>query len=155
METRYCHGETQPRFAAVDSATEIQVGDLVYLDTDDAKPASTSGLWSSNLATTQEAFHDKFLGVSDSRSLDGETRDIRVNTSGVFEFDCAAATFELGDLVGPAKASGNALESQKVVKVAGAQLAIGRVAKRYGSNTTRVEVEIISSVMRGGPQNIY
>jgi hypothetical protein len=95
----------------VDSATVIAIGDLVILDTDDAKPAS-SVTWDTNIATTQEAFHDKFLGVSDKRSQSGETEQIRENTSGIFEFDCASATFELGTLVGPAKASGDGLESQ-------------------------------------------
>ena len=34
------------------------------------------------------------------RSRSGETAPIRVATTGVFEFDCASGTFELGDMVG-------------------------------------------------------
>lgn len=149
---RQHYGETNPVVAAVDSGTEIEIGDMVFLDTDDAKPASTSALWDTDLETTQEAFHDEFLGVACQRSRSGDTTGVRVATSGVFEFDCAAATFELGALVGPAKASGNTLENGKVVAVDTANLAIGRVAKRYGSNTTKVLVRIESTVMQGGPQ---
>ena len=151
METRYISGIVNPIMSDVDSATVIAIGDLVILDTDDAKPASAIA-WDTNIATTQEAMHDKFLGIADSRSQSGETEQVRVNTSGVFEFDCASATFELGALVGVAKASGDGIESQKVVAVATANLAIGRVAQRYGTATTRVRVAIDSVVMTGGPR---
>ena len=36
---RWRYGDTNPVVAPVDSATVIEIGDLVYLDTDDAKPA--------------------------------------------------------------------------------------------------------------------
>jgi len=153
------YGETNPVVAAVDSTTELEIGDLVYQDTDDAKPAGydanddgTGDLWDTNIATTQEAFHDVFLGVCMQKSRSGDTNDVRVATSGYFEFDCAAATFELGDLVGPAKTGGNNLENGKVVAVATENLAIGRVAKRYGSNTTKVRVKVMSTVLDGGAQ---
>lgn len=150
---RHHYGETNPVVAAVDSATVIAIGDLVYQDTDDAKPAAST-TWDTNIATTQEAFHDVFLGVACQKSRSGDTDPIRVATRGVFEFDCAAATFELGALVGPAKQSGNAIENGKVVSVATANLAIGRVAKRYASNTTKVLVEIVSTIAHGGPQTM-
>lgn len=153
------YGETNPVVAAVDSSVVIEIGDLLFLNTDDARPAGqdtnsdgTGDLWNIDLATTQESFHDKFLGVACQASRDGDTDPIRVATTGVFEFACDAATFEIGDLVGPAKTSGNNLENGKVVAVAGANLAIGRVAKRYATNTTTVLVSIESTVMRGGPQ---
>ena len=140
-----------PVEAAVDSGTVIETGDLVWQDTDDAKPADdvTSA---TTLAGTQEAFHDAFLGVAEQASRDGDTSDIRVGTRGVWEFPCDAATFELGDLVGPAAGVSPAIVPQKVVAVATENLAIGRVAKRYPSNTTKVLVRIVSTVMDGGPQ---
>jgi hypothetical protein len=150
---RHRSGDPQHIEAAVDSATVIGIGDLLWLDTDDAKPAADKA-WDTNIATTQEAFHDVFLGLALEQSRAGDTAPISVATGGLVEFDCAAATFELGALVGPAKQTGNAIESQKVVSVATANLAIGRVAKRYASNTTKVLVEIISTVMRGGPQTM-
>ena len=36
---RWRYGDTYPVVLPVDSATVIEIGDLVYLDTDDAKPA--------------------------------------------------------------------------------------------------------------------
>jgi len=155
----YKYGDVHPVTSPVDSAVAVEIADLVYLDTDDVKSAGydadadgTGELWNTNIATTQEAFHDVFLGVSSQRSRVGDTKDVRVSTRGVFEFSCDAATFEIGDLVGPAKTSGNNLENQKVVAVATPNLAIGRVAKRYGSNTTTVYVEIVSTIQHGGPQ---
>jgi len=151
-QLRYRYGDTRPVVAAVDSATVIEVGDIVWQDTDDTKRAS--GLtWDTNTATTQETLHDRFLGVAEQSSIAGETTPLRIATGGVFEFDCVAATFELGALVGPAKASGNALLDGTVVAVATANLAIGRVCKRYATNTTKVLVEIESTVMRGGVQS--
>jgi hypothetical protein len=83
----------------------------------------------------------------------GDTQSIRIATSGVFEFDCGSATFELGDMVGGVEnTSGNALLDQTVAKVAAANLAIGRCARRVPVADTRVLVEIASTVMRGGVQ---
>lgn len=150
----WMYGEPNPvDTAAVPTATVIEKGDLIAVAAADNSPyAAADETWNIDLATTQEAFHDRFMGVSYDRSRAGDTDSIRCGTSGVHEFDCAAATFEVGDLVGPAKQSGNALESKKVVAVATANLAIGRVAKNYPSNTTKVYVEVFSTLMRGGVQ---
>lgn len=149
---RWRYGETSPVMSKeVVSATVIEIGDLV--EAPSGVPAKAADhTWNTNLATTQEEFHDNFLGVAMQRSRSGDTDQVRIATEGVFEFDCAAATFELGALVGPAKQSGNALESQKVVAVSTENLAIGRVAKRYGSNTTKVLVAISSVKLTGGAQ---
>ncbi|RIK72633.1 MAG: hypothetical protein DCC68_26205, partial [Planctomycetota bacterium] len=114
----------------------------------------TGDLWNTNLATTQEAFHDKFLGVAMQRSRAGDTDPIRVATTGVFEFDCVSGTYELGTLVSPDQTGGNNLRNQQVRSVTGTQhnLAIGRVAKRLGTAGTRVLVDIQSTVMTGGAQ---
>lgn len=149
---RWRYGDTNPVVAAVDSATVVEIGDAVYLDTDDAKPAGSLA-WSATIGETQDAFADKFLGIAMQRSKAGETTPIRVATTGVFELDCAAATFELGGLVGLAKAAGNALEPQKAVAVTDSARAIGRVAKREAASATSVLVDIKSAVMAGGVQN--
>jgi hypothetical protein len=149
---RWRHGDTKPRVTkAIATATVVEIGDLVEASSGTVQSAADH-TWNSNIAVTQEEFHDIFLGVAMQRSRSGDTDPIRVATAGVFEFTCAAATFEIGDLVGPAKATGNAMENQKVVAVATANLAIGRVAKRYAANTTTVLVEVESTVQRGGPQ---
>ena len=155
---RWRYGETNPVTLPVDSATDIEIGDLIRLDTDDAKPASSindiGGGGPATLAVAQELFHDAFTGVAMQRSRAGDTQPIRIATSGVFEFDAASATFELGDRVGVAQDGGSALEDQKVVGVAQnvPQRAVGRVAKRVASADTKVLVEISSTTMRDGPQ---
>jgi hypothetical protein len=147
---RWRYGDTNPVVAAVDSATVIEIGDLVWQDTDDAKPAS-SFAWTTDLATTRAGFAAKFLGVAMQRSRSGDTAAIRVATTGVFDFDCASAAFELGDLVGnEANAAANGLLDQDVAKVSLAAQAFGRVAKRQPTAGTSVLIDIRSTVMTGG-----
>jgi hypothetical protein len=147
---RWRYGDTNPVVAAVDAATVIEIGDLLWQDTDDAKPAAAltdEGTEAGN----QEALADAFLGVAMQRSRSGETAPVRVATTGVFEFDCVSGVFELGDLVGADEnGAGNALLNQQVAKVAASAGAIGRIAKRQAAATTSVLVDIRSTVMTGG-----
>ena len=147
---RWRYGDTNPVVAAVDSATVIEIGDLLWQDTDDAKPASDQADEGSETAN-QEAFAEKFLGVAMQRSRSGDTAPVRVATTGVFEFDCPSGTFELGDLVGADEnAAGDALLDQQVAKVTASPYAIARVAKREASAVTGVLVDVRSTVMTGG-----
>lgn len=141
---RHRSENANPRYYAVDSATVISVGDMCWLDTNDAKPAYDFA-WDTDLATTQRAFAQKFVGMSQDRSQAGETDEVSVAKNGVFEFDCASATFEVGDLVGPTATSTN-LDNQKVVAVATEDLAIGRVYQREASAVTKVKVQIITKL---------
>ena len=147
---RWRYGDTNPVVAAVDSATVIEIGDLLWQDTDDAKPASSLADQGSE-TDNQAAFTAAFLGVAMQRSRSGDTAPIRVATTGVFEFDCPSGTFELGDLIGADEnAAGDALLDQQVDAVADAQYAVGRVAKREASAATSVLVDVRSTVMTGG-----
>ncbi len=147
---RWRYGDTNPVVAAMDSDTVIEIGDLVLLNTDDAKPASML-VDQGTKAANQAAFAATFLGVAMQRSRSGENTPIRVATTGVFEFDCASGTFELGDMVGlDENAAGNALLNQQVAKVTAAADAVGRVAKRQPVAGTSVLVDIRSTVMTGG-----
>jgi hypothetical protein len=149
---RWRYGDTSPIVLAVDSATVIEIGDLVYLDTDDAKPASSQADAGSE-AANQEAFHDVFAGVAMQRSRAGDTRPIRVATRGVFEFPCPSSTFEVGALIGASEnGAGNGLEDQQVEGVATANLAVGRCAKRVNPAATTVLVEIVGTISHAGPQ---
>ncbi|MHB1033224.1 MAG: hypothetical protein ACYC35_23945 [Pirellulales bacterium] len=149
---RWRYGDTNPVVIPVDAATAIEIGDLVYLATDDARPASQQADQGSETAN-QGALHDNFLGVAMQRSRVGDTDPIRVATTGVFEFNCPSGTFELGALVGVDEAaSGTELEDQQVAGVAAADLAVGRVAKRVAAAGTRVLVDITSTVCHGGPR---
>jgi len=117
---RWRYGETNPVVAAVDAATEIEIGDLLWHDTDDAKPASD---------------------VPDQGS---------VATTGVFELGCQATAFELGDLVAAAQGTVDVLEDQQVAKASDPALSIGRAARREPNAATAVLVDIRSTVMTGG-----
>jgi hypothetical protein len=145
----------------VSSADTIEIGDLVYLSSGVAKPALTiediGGEGPATLAAAQEALHDDFIGVSMQYSPEGSEDPIRIATSGVFEFACASATFELGTRVGADDNAGaDALENQRVIAVSSSapQLAVGRVAKRVAAEATKVLVEIHSTVLRDGPQAV-
>ncbi|MGC3972385.1 MAG: hypothetical protein QM775_35095 [Pirellulales bacterium] len=149
---RWRYGETNPIVLPVDAATVIEIGDLVYLDVDDAKPASAHADQSSE-AANQSAFHNKFAGVAMQRSRAGDAEPIRIATTGVFEFAAPSNTREVGQLFGVDEAaSGTALEDQKVDNVSSAHLAIGRCARRVHPADTRVLIDIVSTVMYGGPQ---
>jgi hypothetical protein len=149
---RWRYGDTNPVMLQVAAETVVEIGDLVYQDGGDAVPASLQEDAGSE-AGNQEAFHDAFVGVAMQRSPEGSTDPIRVATSGVFEFVCASGTFEVGDLIGVDEAaSGTALEDQVVVKVATANLAVGRCARRVNPAATRVLVSVESTAMAGGPQ---
>ena len=147
---RWRYGDTNPVVAAVDSATVIEIGDLVYQDVDDAKPASSQADQGSETAN-QELLADNFLGVAMQRSRSGDSDPVRVATTGVFEFDCPSGTFELGDLVGvDENAGGNGLLDQQVAAVSASTYAIGRVAKRVATAAQSVLVDIRSTIMTGG-----
>lgn len=145
------YGDGEPVVTiAVPTATVIEVNDLIATNSSTEVPYPASDqAWDTDLATTQTAFATRFLGVAAKYSRNGDIDPIVVNTNGVFEFECAAAQFKLGDLVGPAKQSGNALERRKVVAVGSEALAIGRVAKRSpGANVTKVLVQLMTEVMK-------
>jgi hypothetical protein len=151
---RWRYGDTNPVMLPVAADTVIEIGDLVYQESGAALPASSQEDFGTE-AANQEGFHDAFAGVAMQASPEGASDSIRVATSGVFEFDCGSATCDVGDLLGVDEAaSGTALEDQVVVKVATANLAIGRSAKRVNPAATRVLVDVVSTIMRGGPQAV-
>ncbi len=145
---RWRYGDTNPVVAAVDSATVIEIGDLIYQDTDDAKPAAHVGMSNNKPEVAQEGFAHLFLGVAMQRSHSGDTDPIRVSTTGVFEFDCPLGTYELGQRMAIADGHGGELFNQRVLR--SNPCAIGRVAKRVTLLATSVLVDIRSTVMTGG-----
>lgn len=148
---RWRYGDTSPVVMAVEAETVVQIGDLVYLDNGAVKPASAAEDLESEEAN-QGFLHDGFVGVAMQRSRAGDVSPIRIATSGVFEFGCAALTFEVGDLIGGKEAAGGTqLENQVVAKVDATNLAIGRCVRRSPDATTSVLVDIVSTVVKGGP----
>ncbi len=133
--------------AAVDSATAINAGDAVFLDTDDVKPASSEA-WTGVLATTQENFVNHFLGIAlaDHPANSGAVTDFPVDISpmAVYEMDCASETHEVGDTLGMDKASGNNLLPSTLEKAAAASSCF-RCLRRNAAASTRIYVRMQSA----------
>lgn len=133
---RFRSGFVQLQRFPIDAATVIAPGDLVWLDTDDLKPAS-SFPWTTDLATTQTAFAAKFVGVAHQSSATGDTTPVSVDTSplAVYEFAVPAANFITGDLLAPQAAS-NLLLNQTLVKTNTTAAAIARAVESAASPAT-------------------
>lgn len=141
---RLRHDDVNKFMGAVDSAQVIEIGDLLYHDTDDVKPASNQTDQLSEEAN-QALFAGKFAGVAMQASDSGDTAAIRVATDGVFEFVCPSGTWEVGDLVGASENSGgNGLEDQQVESVSRPENALGYVAQREATAVTLVKVRLLS-----------
>lgn len=142
---RFRSGQVQLVKVRVDSGTVIEAGDLVYLDTDDAKPASDYP-WDTNLVTTQASFAAVFLGVAHQPSADGETESISVDVSplSVYEFDSQSATYELGDLLA-ADENASTLMNQQLEAVASSGDAIARAVQYNANSTTLLRVSFASA----------
>lgn len=149
---RWRYGDTNPVMLPVLSDTVIEIGDLVYLDTNNAKPASSLAD-QGTLLMNQATFRDNFVGVAMQASQSGDVASIRIATSGVFEFDSDTNAYELGELIGPSEnTAGNALEDQKIEGVSSIGNALGRCAKRVQPASSRVLIDVVSTIMRGGAQ---
>ncbi len=122
--------------------------------------ASGAAVTSAALDVTQYFFGKQFLGVAAQRwngtvnyvgsavtAFGMKDGLLRANTSGVYDFACASASFNAGDLIGVAKDTGNNLANQKVVAVAHASLAIARVV-RAAATVTTVRGKLIGGVGR-------
>lgn len=148
---QFLYGDAALVSATIATAKATASGDLVGMSAGTLVRAEDT-TWDTDLATTQTAFAALFLGASAQTKTSttvarvfGNSQDnvIEVATGGVWEYDCASATFEIGDFVGPAKDTGNALLSNKVVKVTTEAKAIGRVVER-GTSITRVKFKLLS-----------
>ncbi len=149
---RWRYGETHPVMLPVEVGYVIEIGDLLYLEGGSAKPASFQSD-QGTLAANQELFHDNFVGVAMQCAKGASAETIRVATSGVFEFACLPATFSVGDLLGSTEdGTGGELESQFVIGVATENLALGRCVKQTPTGADKVLVDIVSTVLHGGPQ---
>lgn len=152
----YLSQNTKKRPYLVTSGTAIAKGDLLYANfaNDNRVLPASSLAWNSSLAQTQTDFALRFVGVADE-AYSGTTYtgegpseyglqrgEIMVLEDGVFEDDCASATFRCGTLVGPAKQSGNALEANKVVQTGTEVTSIGRVWQAKHTADTTVKFSI-------------
>jgi hypothetical protein len=148
--SRYLYGETNPVSAGIQTGDAISVGDLVGYGMGNVYKASAT-TWDTNLATTQIAFGQTFLGVSGQKKLAGESRVhgnstdniIRVDCSGVYEFSCVNASYEIGQWIGAAKDSGNALLNDTVAGVSCKAEAIGICVE--ATTGTKIKIQLLST----------
>ena len=153
MKPYLLRGDPQPIIAPVAAAAVINQGDIVYLDTT-AKAAYTVA-HATNLATTQEAVHDGFLGVAlDQHLATMPAGFIRVATEGVWRFNLTATSAKaIGQMYGvnslAGAATGVAL-NDTLVAVATGNLAVGRLVKPTVAADTTVDVRIRGLGVRGG-----
>jgi hypothetical protein len=133
------------------TATEINIGDFCYLDTNVAKPANSLPDGGSEGAN-QIAFHDFFLGIALDHSAAGSATPIRFATRGRFRTGMLSAVTVVGDLMAmDENGAGNGLLPQQVVKVTDTSQAIGRISKSSSGATLFADVDIVSTIMYGGP----
>lgn len=139
--------EAQVILCAVDNTTVLAKGDMVWLDTDDVKGAAVF-TWNTDLATTQNDFANKFLGIALAAHANGggaiTNFPVDISEEAVWSIPCTSQAHEVGQTLGPAKDTGNALLSQKLENAVAAS-SIARAAKRDASATTTVKVRLRSA----------
>ena len=142
---RFRSGQVELHRLRVDSGTILSAGDLVYLDTDDVKPASQFP-FTTDLATTRGNFAAVFLGVCHQPSAVGETAAVSVDLSplAVYEFDVDPGLVEVGDKLA-CDGDSDGLTSQQLAKVSSAAVAIGRAAEFKASSSTTLRVQFASA----------
>lgn len=141
---RFRSGQVHLRKVRVDAETVVSAGDLLWLDGNDAKPASQFS-WDTDLATTQAAFAALFLGVAHQPSAAGETVPVSVDVSpdSVYEFDVAPAAYELGTPLGPDELSDSLMNQQLEGAAAGS--AIARAAEFTPASVSTLRVTFASA----------
>lgn len=121
---------------------------LLFLDTDDVKPA-LSAADAGTYAQNKAAFAPLFAGVAlDSRASGSAAGTLEFCTDGIFEFDCVSATWEIGEFVAPSDSGpGVGLLNTSLTKTSTANERIGYCIERAASATTRVKVRLISRIL--------
>lgn len=152
---RWRYGDTNPVQALVRGDAVIEIGDLLWQDKNGfAWPMSDYCLKYSDENTTNCG--RRFLGVAMQRSRAGDTDEIRVAISGVFEFDFAprqqaSEAYCLGDEVEPEYCDAiDAFEDQNVaVNTADSHesMLIGYLTRPIRDGATTMLVDIRSQIM--------
>lgn len=152
--SQYIREANNPTVVPVATATLVNIGDFCAEVGGEVTPAADF-TWNTSLAQTQTDFAAAFLGHSpqykkaDQSYVYGNGTDnvITMSTSGVYEADLnTATTLAVGDWVGMAKDTGNALLSQTVAKVDAQAKAIGTVVEA-GVDLTRCRFRLLPTVV--------
>lgn len=145
MFMRHRYGQQMIVRVVVDSATEIEAGDLLFLDTDDAKPAAAEP-WDTNVTATRINFRRHFLGIAQADHLAGSgvVLDFPVDISplSVYEMNCEEEHHEIGD---PLTVAATAALSSKLLVKTNSRLSIARCVRRDPTAKSRVMVRFQSA----------
>lgn len=157
MKPYLLRGDPQPIIVPVAAAAVINQGDIVYLDT--TAKAAHEVAHATNLATTQEAVHDGFLGVAlDQHLASMPAGFIRVATEGVWRFNCvAAAAKAIGQMFGVTTVGAGATAAamdDTLIATATANLSVGRLVKPTVTADVTVDVRIRGLGVCGGVQTM-
>lgn len=157
----YQRGEPRQVMLPVALAKATANGNLVGLSSGTLVNAADT-TWTTDLATTQGLFRAMFAGIcrqdkDANKNVFGNgggfSLRVRADAGGVHRIACVAGTYALGDYVGPAKDTGNALLSDTVAKVSAEAQAIGKVVGLDGTNPGYVEVELLSVLFPAARQS--
>ena len=141
---RFRSGQVLLRRVPVNVDTVIEVGDLLWLDGDEVKPASDF-TWDTDLATSQAAFAAVFLGIAHQPSAAGESIPVSIDVSSqsVYEFDTDNAAYTFGQSLGPGENSSTL--SNKQLTSATASSSIARAAEFSTTATNKLRVSFASA----------
>lgn len=133
--------------------TAIDIGDAVFYDeTNDVAVSAADFGWKGSEIRTQRAYARVHLGFSMDARGKTDSGNIRVSKMSVVRLPCASATIAKDDFVCLEKASGNALEAQKVQTTPDGLAAIGRSLEK-GTSVTVFSFEQEGAFERPRPQN--
>lgn len=143
---RYRFGLQQLRQFPVDSATVVELSDLMYWDTDDAKPVSYYDNGSGSEAADLAAITNLFIGVSNSKSAAGDTDEIDIDMSSqsVYEFVLVSSTYNPTTRLA-VEFSGGALLDQTLQVTSTAAHTVGWAVNRATSASTSVKCTLNSA----------
>jgi hypothetical protein len=146
MPLRSIEEESDTAYYYVAIGDRIDYGDLLYLDTANnvVRRASQQADQGTEVAN-QALFNDLFVGIAVGETTGAETTQTRipVRRYGVATYDCAPATFQVDDWIGPVEqGNGTQLENQRVMRVTNAANAIGRCEDRTAANATMVRFRV-------------
>lgn len=161
MAGQFMRGEPRPVAVLFANAKSANEGDLIATDAStQAGYKASEQTWDTDLATTRAAFVLRFAGAANQatdagdpvRGMSGFAGRMLIHTGGVRAFACKAGTYLTGQLVGPAKQTGNFLEDQILEGVASQAQAIGIIVGNGGVNPAEIEVELLSAVFPSARQ---
>ena len=145
MAGAWRYNDVRPVTGTLPTATLVNKCDLVARNSSGELVPAASWTWDTNEATTRAAFVAAFYGCSGqdkatavARVYGNSTDNVLVcYSAGVYEYDCESATYTTGQLLGPAKDTGNNLLSSTLKGVTLATEAT-HVVEKPGTTVTRI-----------------